>query len=52
MDEIRNILIQVLGAVIFVMAVTLLLFYVKEYEITYDTLMDKIIKDTVIIRME
>ena len=52
MEEVWNIMAGIFGAVMFVMGVTLLLYYVKEYEISYGILQESLIKDTVIISLE
>ena len=52
MQNVLNVLIQIFGLLIFMMAVTLLLYYVRSYNNTVDNLNRHIERDIVIINME
>ena len=52
MENVWHILIQILGTLMFVMAITLLLYYVRTYEQTLDNLNRQFKRDAVIINME
>lgn len=52
MENVWHILIQIFGTLMFVMAITLLLYYVRMYEQTLDNLNRQFKRDAVIINME
>lgn len=52
MDNTLNIMVQYLGVIMFVAAVTIYLGYIKGYERMYDELYHRMVRDTVIVYMD